>query len=45
MRTKAKAKTAKEFGRRFDAGEDIFDIADPVLVTQQGLKVKRVNLD
>jgi len=24
----AKAKTAKEFDRRFDAGEDIFDLAE-----------------
>lgn len=45
MKTKEKAKTAEEFDRRFDEGEDIFDIADPVSVTRPGLEIKRLNLD
>ena len=45
MKAKEKAKTAEEFDRRFDAGEDIFDIADPVSVTRPGLEIKRLNLD
>ena len=44
MKAKEKAKTAEEFDRRFDAGEDIFDIADPVSVTRPGLEIKRLNL-
>ena len=40
-----KAKTTEEFDRRVDAGEDIFDIADPVLVTRLGLESKRENVD
>jgi hypothetical protein len=43
MKTKERAKTAEEFDRRFDAGEDIFDLADPV--TRPGLEARRVNLD
>jgi CopG antitoxin of type II toxin-antitoxin system len=45
MKTKEKAKTAEEFDRRFDEGEDIFDLADPVSVTCPGLEARRVNLD
>jgi predicted DNA binding CopG/RHH family protein len=45
MKTKEKAKTAEEFDQRFDAGEDIFDIADPASVTRPGLEIKRLNLD
>jgi hypothetical protein len=40
MKTKEKAETAEEFDRRFDEGEDIFDIADPVSVTRPGLEIK-----
>ncbi len=45
MRTTRKAKTAEEFDRRFDAGEDIFDIATPAEMSREGLAIKRVNLD
>jgi hypothetical protein len=45
MKAKEKAKTAEEFDRRFDEGEDIFDIADPVAVKRPGLEIKRLNLD
>ena len=43
----AKAKTAEEFDRRFDEGEDIFDIAeiDPEKITRPGLETKRINVD
>lgn len=43
----AKAKTAKEFDRRFDEGEDIFDIADikPDDIKRPGLAYQRINID
>ena len=43
----AKAKTAKEFDRRFDAGEDIFDLAeiDSEKIKRPGLETKRINID
>lgn len=43
----AKAKTAEEFDRRFDEGEDIFDIAeiDPEKIKRPGLETKRINVD
>ena len=43
----AKAKTAEEFDRRFDQGEDIFDLADikPEDVKRPGLAYQRINID
>jgi hypothetical protein len=43
----AKAKTAQEFDRRFDDGEDIFDLADVDEgdVRRPGLESQRINLD
>jgi predicted DNA binding CopG/RHH family protein len=43
----AKAKTAEEFDRRFDQGEDIFDLADikPEDIKRPGLEYRRINID
>ena len=43
----AKAKTAQEFDRRFDEGEDIFDLADidEESIRRPGLESQRINLD
>ena len=43
----AKAKTAEEFDRRFDQGEDIFDLADikPEDIKRPGLAYQRINID
>jgi predicted DNA binding CopG/RHH family protein len=43
----AKAKTAEEFDRRFDEGEDIFDLADikPEDIKRPGLAYQRINID
>ena len=43
----AKAKTAEEFDRRFDQGEDIFDLADikPEDIKRPGLEYQRINID
>ena len=43
----AKAKTAEEFDRRFDEGEDIFDLADidEKSIRRPGLESQRINLD
>jgi predicted DNA binding CopG/RHH family protein len=43
----AKAKTAVEFDRRFDQGEDIFDLADikPEDIKRPGLEYQRINID
>jgi predicted DNA binding CopG/RHH family protein len=43
----AKAKTAEEFDRRFDEGEDIFDLADikPEAIKRPGLAYQRINID
>jgi predicted DNA binding CopG/RHH family protein len=43
----AKAKTAEEFDRRFDQGEDIFDLADikPDDIKRPGLEYQRINID
>jgi predicted DNA binding CopG/RHH family protein len=43
----AKAKTAEEFDRRFDQGEDIFDLADikPEGIKRPGLEYQRINID
>src|ERR1700751_305806 len=43
----AKAKTAEEFDRRFDEGEDIFDLADikPEDIKRPGLTYQRINID
>jgi predicted DNA binding CopG/RHH family protein len=43
----AKAKTAEEFDRRFDQGEDIFDLADikPEDIKRPGLTYQRINID
>jgi predicted DNA binding CopG/RHH family protein len=43
----AKAKTAEEFDRRFDQGEDIFDLADikPEDIKRPGLVYQRINID
>ena len=43
----AKAKTAAEFDRRFDEGEDIFDLADikPEDIKRPGLAYQRINID
>jgi hypothetical protein len=43
----AKAKTAEEFDRRFDQGEDIFDLADiePDDIKRPGLEYQRINVD
>jgi hypothetical protein len=43
----AKAKAAEEFDRRFDQGEDIFDLADikPEDIKRPGLAYQRINID
>ena len=43
----AKAKTVEEFDRRFDEGEDIFDLVDidPESIKRPGLETKRINID
>jgi predicted DNA binding CopG/RHH family protein len=43
----AKAKTAEEFDRRFDQGEDIFDLANirPEDIKRPGLAYQRINID
>jgi len=43
----AKAKTAEEFDRRFDQGEDIFDLADikPEDIKRPGPAYQRINID
>jgi hypothetical protein len=43
----AKAKTAEEFDRRFDQGEDIFDLANikPDDIKRPGLEYQRINID
>ena len=43
----AKAKTAAEFDRRFDQGEDVFDLADikPEDIKRPGLAYQRINID
>lgn len=44
----AKAQTAQEFDRRFDEGEDVFDLAEikPEDITRPGLsESKRINID
>ena len=43
----AKAKTAEEFDRRFDEGEDIFDLVeiDSESIKRPGLETKRINID
>jgi hypothetical protein len=43
----AKAKTAQEFDRRFDEGEDIFDLADidEESIRRPGLESQRINLN
>ena len=43
----AKAKTAQEFDRRFDEGEDVFDLADidHASIRRPGLESQRINLD
>ena len=43
----AKAETAEEFDRRFDEGEDIFDLADisPEDIKRPGLESQRINID
>jgi hypothetical protein len=43
----AKAKTAEEFDRRFDQGEDIFDLADikPEDIKRPGIDYQRINID
>ncbi|MEW5746309.1 MAG: CopG family transcriptional regulator [Nitrospirota bacterium] len=46
MKKKALAKSAKEFDRRFDSGEDIHDLLDmsKAAITRPGKKV-RITLD
>lgn len=43
----AKAKTAQEFDRRFDQGEDVFDLAEikDEDITRPALESKRINID
>ena len=43
----AKAETVEEFDRRFDEGEDIFDLADiaPEDIKRPGLESQRINID
>jgi hypothetical protein len=43
----AKAKTAEEFDRRFDDGEDIFDLTEVEAesIQRPGLESQRINLD
>jgi hypothetical protein len=43
----AKAKTAQEFDRRFDEGEDVFDLADidEGSIRRPGMESQRINLD
>jgi hypothetical protein len=40
-----KAKTTEEFDRRFDAGEDIFDIADSVKISRPRLEIRQINVN
>src|SRR5258708_13570578 len=42
-----KEKTAAEFDRRFDQGEDVFDLADikPEDIKRPGLAYQRINID
>ena len=39
------AKTAEEFDARVDAGEDIFDVADPKQIKRVDLGLKHTTLD
>jgi hypothetical protein len=41
----AKAKTVEEFDRRFDEGEDVFDVAKIKSIERPGLKIRRTNID
>ncbi|HEY0793270.1 MAG TPA: hypothetical protein VGD78_19555 [Chthoniobacterales bacterium] len=43
----AKAKNGAEFDRRFDEGEDVFDLAeiDAESIQRPGLESQRINLD
>ena len=43
--SKNKAKTVKEFDRRFDEGESVFEIAEVTTVSRPNLVTQRVNVD